>query len=60
MKNTILNFYIFSDPMVYTFSVIIVDDDSFEGEEHFTVAIVGLQNVTTAIVSIQDNEGEDE
>lgn len=46
--------------MVYTFSVTIVDDDSFEGEEYFTVSTVGLQNVTTADVSIQDNEGEDE
>ena len=46
--------------MVYTFTVIIVDDGSFEGEEYFTVSTVGLQNATTARVSIQDNEGEDE
>lgn len=44
--------------MVYTFSVTTVDDDIFEGEEYFTVYIVGFENDTRTNIAIQDNEGE--
>ncbi len=40
--------------------IIIMDDDIFEGEESFTLAIrnlTGFENVRTTVF-IQDNEGE--
>lgn len=45
--------------MVFSFSVMAIDDDSFEGDEYFTLSIVdppGFENVTL-IITIEDNDG---
>ena len=45
--------------MVYRFSVAIIDDDIYEGEEYFMISVVdpsGFENITTSVV-IQDNDG---
>ena len=44
--------------MVYTFLVTIIDDESFEGDEYFTLSIVdppGFENVTL-VITIKDND----
>lgn len=49
-----------SDPNVYSYSVAIIDDDVYEGEEYFMISVVnpsGFEDVTASVI-IQDNEGE--
>ena len=45
---------------MYTFTLTIIDDAIYEGEEYFTLSVVdppGLVNYSTSI-TIQDNEGK--
>ena len=47
-----------SDPTVYTFTLTIIDDDLYEGEEYFTLSVIdpqGMEDYTTAI-TIEDND----
>ena len=60
MHYNITRIFCIVDPSVYTAMIMITDDNVFEGEEYFTLAIcnlTGFENVTTTVF-IQDNEGE--